>query len=63
MASPSSLPSGSRPSVSTVNDTTTGTRLPPAARTTPTASAGSAIVTAVSMSTSVSPSTSICREW
>ena len=63
MACPSGVPSGSRPSVSTVNEIATGRPTRRAARTTPTASSGPVSVYADTTSAPASAKDSICAEW
>ena len=63
MASRSGCPLGRRPSVSTVNEITTGRPAARAARTMPTASSAYVIVIAVTRSAAVSANVPICVEW
>ena len=63
IASASGCPLGSRPSVSTVKDITTGRPAADAARTMPIASSTYVIVRPVIRSASVSARTPACHEW
>ena len=63
IASPSACPLGRRPSVSTVNEITTGRPTLPAARTIPIASSAYVSVSAPIRSTVVSANVSTCVEW
>jgi hypothetical protein len=62
-ASRSGWPLGSRPSVSTVNDNTTGTPVAAAARAIPTASSVYVIVIALTRSAPLAANVPTWREW
>src|SRR5262245_45317860 len=62
-ASASAVPSGSRPSVSTVNERTAGMPSAAAARDTPSASLASVIVSTTTSSAPAAANDAICPEW